>query len=92
MRTLQVLKYLGKEQRKIINEGISEMNDLDDALMLGLNAETETRPDLGKLGRVLCITPQKVHEEVGIKTLSVENLRTWSVEKGRYKSTTLELL
>ena len=27
------IKVLGKEQRKMINEGISEMNDLDDALM-----------------------------------------------------------
>ena len=74
------IKVLGKEQRKIINEGISEMNDLDDALMLGLNVETETRPDLGKFGRVLCITPQKVHEEVGIKTLSVEE--TSDLERG----------
>ena len=74
------IKVLGKEQRKIINEGISEMNDLDDALMLGLNVETETRPDLGKPGRVLCITPQKVREEVGIKTLAVEE--TADLERG----------
>ena len=60
------IKVLGKQQRKIINEGISEMNDLDDALTLGLNVETETRPDLGKPGRVLCITPKKVREEVRI--------------------------
>ena len=47
------IKVLGKEHRKTINEGISEMNDLDDALTLGLNVETEARPDLGKPGRVL---------------------------------------
>ena len=74
------IKVLGKEQRKIINEGISEMNDLDDALMLGLNVETETRPDLGKPGRVLCITPKKVREEVGITTIALED--TADLERG----------
>ena len=56
-------KVLGKEQRNLINERISEMNDLDDALTLGLNVETESRPDLEKPGRVLCITPKKVREK-----------------------------
>ena len=74
------IKVLGKEQRKIINEGISEMNDLDDALMLGLNAETETRPDLCTPGRVLSITPKKVREGVGITTIALED--TADLERG----------
>ena len=56
------------------------MNDLDDALTLGLNVETEARPDLGKPGRVLCITPKKVREEVGIKTIALEG--TADLERG----------
>ena len=38
------IKVLGKEQKKLINEGISEMNDVDNALMIGLNVETDSRP------------------------------------------------
>jgi len=47
----------GKEQRKTLNAGISEMNDLDDALLIGLNAEVDTRPEMGKAARVVMITP-----------------------------------
>ena len=46
------IKVLGKEQKKLINEGISEVNVLDDALMIGLSVETDSRSELGKAGRV----------------------------------------
>ena len=74
------IKVFGKEQKKLINEGISEMNDLDDALTLKLNVETESRPELGKPGRVFCVTPKKVQAGVGISTIALED--TTDLERG----------
>ena len=49
------------------------MNDLDDAMMIGLNEETETRPELGKVGRILCIASGEVEETTGVTSLGVKD-------------------
>ena len=67
------IEILGKEQRKTSNGGVSESNDPDDAILIGLDAETETRPELGKAGRVRCIALEKIEESTGVAPLGVKN-------------------
>ena len=62
------------------------MNDLDDALMIGLKVETESRPELGKTGRVLCITPQKARGDIGLSRIEIKD----TTDLERAKRTILE--
>ena len=59
------VEVLGKEQRKTINEGISEMTDLDDAILIRLNVVTETRSELVEAGAILCLAPENVEAATG---------------------------
>ena len=46
---------MGYKQRKKANEGIEEINAIDDAMYVGLKASCQPKRMVGKLGKILCI-------------------------------------
>ncbi len=46
---------MGYNQRKKANEGIEEINAIDDAMHVRLKARCQPKGVIGKLGKMLCI-------------------------------------